>query len=112
MTLARFVPTLFFFVASSVVGCKAFVVRPQCSTARNMDTSINGFFDKVGEMFEELDAFVDDAMSRRLGAGAAFYGKRKSNFYGENDKGRKRDRSMPDPTGEFNMCGRDYVSHQ
>jgi len=57
-----------------------------------------GFF---ANFFEELDAFVDDATSRRLGAGAAFYGKRKSNFYGENDKGRKQDRDMPDPTEDY-----------
>lgn len=57
-----------------------------------------GFF---ANFFEELDAFVDDATSRRLGSGSAFYGKRKSNFYGSNDKGRKRDRDMPDPTGTF-----------
>jgi hypothetical protein len=59
-----------------------------------------GIFDKVGRFFEELDAFVDDATARRLGNGAAFYGKRKSNFYGKEDKGRKRDRTVPDPTGK------------
>jgi hypothetical protein len=57
-----------------------------------------GFF---ANFFEELDAFVDDATSRRLGAGSAFYGKRKSNFYGNDDKGRKRDRDMPDPMGAY-----------
>ena len=48
-----------------------------------------GFF---GNFFEELDAFVDDATSRRLGAGAQYYGKRKSSFYGANDANKKRDR--------------------
>ena len=57
-----------------------------------------GFF---ANFFEELDAFVDDATSRRLGAGSAFYGKRKSNFYGSNDKGRKKDRDMPNPMGAY-----------
>lgn len=57
-----------------------------------------GFFTSF---FEELDAFVDDATSRRLGGGAAFYGKRKSNFYGNGDKGRKMDRDMPDPTEDY-----------
>jgi hypothetical protein len=57
-----------------------------------------GFF---FNFFKELDAFVDDATSRRLGAGSAFYGKRKSNFYGADDKGRKMNRDMPDPTGEL-----------
>src|SRR6056300_765810 len=36
-----------------------------------------GFF---ATFFEELDAFVDDATSRRLGNGAQYYGKRKSSF--------------------------------
>lgn len=57
-----------------------------------------GFF---AEFFEELDAFVDDATSRRLGAGSAFYGKRKSNFYGKNDSGRKQDRNVADPTEDY-----------
>ena len=48
-----------------------------------------GFF---ANFFEELDAFVDDATSRRLGNGASFYGKRKSSFYGENDVNKKRNR--------------------
>ena len=32
-----------------------------------------------------LDDFVDDAMDRKLGNGAEFSGKRKSNFYGADD---------------------------
>jgi hypothetical protein len=62
--------------------------------------AVYGVMDKMSEMFAELDAFVDDATSRRLGAGSSFYGKRKSNFYGADDKGRKKDKSVPDPTGE------------
>jgi hypothetical protein len=62
--------------------------------------AVYGVLDKMSEMFAELDAFVDDATSRRLGAGSSFYGKRKSNFYGADDKGRKKDKSVPDPTGE------------
>jgi hypothetical protein len=38
---------------------------------------------------------------RRLGNGAAFYGKRKSNFYGEQDKNRKTDREQDDPTEDY-----------
>jgi hypothetical protein len=56
-----------------------------------------GFF---ANFFEELDAFVDDATSRRLGAGSAFYGKRKSNFYGEDDSGKKKNRNEVTNTGE------------
>jgi len=55
----------------------------------------------LGKFFEELDNFVDDATSRRLGNGAAFYGKRKSSFYGENDSKRKVDSSVVDPTEDY-----------
>ena len=51
-----------------------------------------GFF---ANFFQELDAFVDDATSRRLGAGAQYYGKRKSSFYGKEDSNKKRDRVRP-----------------
>jgi hypothetical protein len=36
-----------------------------------------------------------------LGNGAAFYGKRKSSFYGEEDKMRKVDSKTPDPTEDY-----------
>mmetsp|Transcript_22105 Transcript_22105/g.68143 ORF Transcript_22105/g.68143 Transcript_22105/m.68143 type:complete len:145 (-) Transcript_22105:27-461(-) len=45
-------------------------------------------FDVFGAMKrfgQGLDDFVDDAMMRKLGNGAEFYGKRKSNFYGKDD---------------------------
>ena len=45
----------------------------------------------------------DDASARRLGAGASFYGKRKSNFYGEGDKMKKADRDTYDPTGNVEI---------
>ena len=51
--------------------------------------------------FNELDAFVDDATNRRLGNGAAFYGKRKSAFYGEEDFMKKLDNSVPDPLEDY-----------
>jgi hypothetical protein len=53
------------------------------------------------DFFTELDKFLDDASARRLGNGAAFYGKRKSNFYGANDKNRKIDTNIPDPTEDY-----------
>ena len=83
---------------STVLASDAFVTNKK--NARSVDSSMNGIFDKVGEFFEELDAFVDDATSRRLGNGSKFYGKRKSSFYGKNDKDRKEDRSIADPTGK------------
>jgi hypothetical protein len=51
-----------------------------------------GFF---ANFFQELDAFVDDATSRRLGNGAQYYGKRKSSFYGQEDSNKKKDRVSP-----------------
>merc|ERR1711966_71026 len=60
-----------------------------------------GIFGAIGNFFDELDAFVDDATSRRLGNGAAFYGKRKSSFYGENDVNKKRDRDIADNTEDY-----------
>ena len=90
---------------------------------------LGGFFQGVSNFFAELDAFVDDASARRLGngmrvlwnqndiflrlasylicliavlfSGAAFYGKRKSNFYGESDKMRKADRDVADPLEDY-----------
>lgn len=57
-----------------------------------------GFF---ANFFEELDAFVDDATSRRLGNGAQYYGKRKSNFYGKDDSNKKKDSTVFDPTEDY-----------
>lgn len=38
---------------------------------------------------------------RKLGQGSKFYGKRKSNFYGEKDKDRKAVRDLNDPTEDY-----------
>ena len=71
------------------------------------DEKQGGIFGAIGDFFEELDAFVDDVTSRRLGAGAAFYGKRKSSFYGKQDKNRKQSKGVPDPTGKLRERERD-----
>ena len=42
------------------------------------------------EILDLDDNFIDDAFSRKLGNGAAFYGKRQSSFYGENDQMKKK----------------------
>merc|ERR1712032_441972 len=57
-----------------------------------------GFF---ANFFEELDAFVDDATSRRLGNGAQYYGKRKSSFYGKEDLNKKRDKNVADVSEDY-----------
>ena len=95
-------------LGSSVQG---FVPFPTTTSSVCSTTEVNGIFDKVGEFFEELDAFVDDATARRLGNGSKFYGKRRSNFYGEKDKDRKKDRKVADPTGRWafeNWIMKDY----
>jgi hypothetical protein len=75
-------------------------VRVDISASATNDGKTD-FFGGVKEFFQELDNFLDDATARRLGNGAAFYGKRKSNFYGKNDKNRKSDPSRPDPLEDF-----------
>ena len=60
-----------------------------------------GLFGAVSNFFEELDAFVDDATARRLGAGAQYYGKRKSSFYGDDDKNKKLDKNVADSAEDF-----------
>lgn len=60
-----------------------------------------GIFGAIGNFFDELDAFVDDATSRRLGNGAAFYGKRKSSFYGKDDSNKKKNRNVFDNTEDY-----------
>ena len=103
------------FIAVALAACSAtsaFTTPPSTSKAfqanhsklymSNSEGDKNGgFFGAVGNFFEELDAFVDDATNRRLGGGAAFYGKRKSGFYGEADAGRKKDKNTSDPTGAY-----------
>ena len=78
------------------------VVRPavSCSVARSSPRAAPPalFFAK---WLEELDHFVDDAVGRRLGNGAAFYGKRRSGFYGEDDTQRKSDPRVADAEEDF-----------
>jgi hypothetical protein len=64
-------------------------------------SSGGGILGGLQNFFSELDAFMDDASARRLGAGAAFYGKRKSNFYGTNDKNKKSNKNIPDPMEDY-----------
>ena len=71
------------------------------TVASTGDDGNNNVFAGVKDFFRELDNFLDDATSRRLGNGAAFYGKRKSNFYGKDDKNRKADPGKADPLEDF-----------
>ena len=51
---------------------------------------------------------MDDASARRLGNGAKFYGKRKSNFYGENDSMKKENPNQADPTEDYQVTAGGY----
>ena len=82
---------------AAVCGVQGFAPMP----AKNSKSTSLGIF---GKFFEELDAFVDDATNRRLGNGAAFYGKRKSAFYGEQDFMKKEDKNVEDPTEDYQVC--------
>lgn len=73
----------------------------KCQLALRAEEENGGPFQGVKNFFAELDAFIDDASARRLGNGAAFYGKRKSTFYGAQDKMRKSDRDTPDPAEDY-----------
>jgi len=87
-----------FSIQSSRVSLKS----TKLQMANNDEEKKGGLFGAFGKMFEELDSFVDDATNRRLGNGSAFYGKRKSEFYGENDKGKKKNKKMADNTEDYN----------
>ena len=91
-----------------IVAFTAFDRRIACRVTTQLDDSNDdsseipkekkGFF---ANFFEELDAFVDDATSRRLGNGAQYYGKRKSSFYGKNDANKKKDSNVFDPSEDY-----------
>jgi len=85
-------------VLALISSSTAFVHNGVRVSTSSTSTSLNGFFK---DFFQELDNFVDDATSRRLGNGAAFYGKRKSNFYGEDDVNKKQDSKIADPTEDY-----------
>ena len=88
------------FTLATIYSASAFVPsRPSGSVETTRLYGEKGFF---GKFFEELDAFVDDATNRRLGNGAAFYGKRKSAFYGEEDFMKKADKNVADTTEDYN----------
>uniref|UniRef100_A0A6U2SK75 Uncharacterized protein n=1 Tax=Leptocylindrus danicus TaxID=163516 RepID=A0A6U2SK75_9STRA len=84
-------------LASIIMSAQAFAPLPR---ATRPSISLSGG-NPIANFFEELDNFIDDATSRRLGNGAAFYGKRKSNFYGEDDAGRKKDSNVADHTEDY-----------
>lgn len=100
------VSALILAVVLLLVAAEGFATAP--STGKRAQTKLfaeeekkGGFFGAVNNFFEELDAFVDDATARRLGNGAAYYGKRKSSFYGEEDSMKKEDNDVVDSTEDY-----------
>lgn len=95
----------FFLAAFLMVAATEGFVTP--STATRGQTQLfaeekkGGFFGAISNFFEELDAFVDDATARRLGNGAAYYGKRKSSFYGKDDSMKKLDKNIADSAEDY-----------
>ena len=61
-------------------------LRGKMAEEKAAPNAVANFFSKLGK---GLDDFVDDAMDRKLGNGDKFYGKRKSNFYGAGDEGKR-----------------------
>lgn len=57
-----------------------------------------GFFARLAQGFDDI---VDDALDRKLGNGASFYGKRKSNFYGGDDPMKKKDPRKRDDSEDY-----------
>lgn len=90
ITFSLIIPTTSFSPLSSPSQCRA--------STELFQKGGKGFF---ANFMEELDAFVDDATNRRMGNGAAFYGKRKSEFYGENDSMKKKDKKESDPLEDY-----------
>ena len=97
--------TTFFLAAVVLAAATEGFVSP--STANRGQTQLfaeekkGGFFGAISNFFEELDAFVDDATARRLGNGAAYYGKRKSSFYGKDDSMKKIDKNVADSAEDY-----------
>lgn len=88
-------------ISTTISSVAAFAPNPsktRCAQKTALFEQKKGF---IANFFDELDAFVDDATNRRLGNGAAFYGKRKSAFYGEQDFMKKDDKDIADPTEDY-----------
>ena len=95
---------IFCLLLSTHSTIDAFTTLSKPNTIQSTKTQLHSEEKKgniFSNFFEELDAFVDDATNRRLGNGAAFYGKRKSAFYGEEDFMKKLDNEVPDPTEDY-----------
>jgi hypothetical protein len=103
--MTKTILSLFLLLPTALAFAKACPSTPRRTNAMGAlfagddDDQKGGFFTGFKNFFDELDAFVDDASARRLGAGASFYGKRKSNFYGSSDKMKKADKDVFDPSG-------------
>jgi len=93
------------FLVAGAQAFNSFQLQTCRSATQGLNMAVDENSEKKGNFFsnffQELDNFVDDATSRRLGAGQAFYGKRKSSFYGEDDSGKKKNPNKFDPSGKL-----------
>ena len=87
-------PCFWFLFATHLSALSAFSPPQRTKPAgRHSLESVRrmGLLDAWKDFNQAVDDFVDDAMDRKLGNGASFYGKRKSGFYGEADSMKKED---------------------
>ncbi|VEU44780.1 unnamed protein product [Pseudo-nitzschia multistriata] len=92
------------FATGPVAGTRGTASQTRLSAEQpggNNNNKGNPVFGAISNFFAELDAFVDDATARRLGNGAAYYGKRKSSFYGKDDAMKKQDRDVADSEEDY-----------
>mmetsp|Transcript_34639 Transcript_34639/g.81670 ORF Transcript_34639/g.81670 Transcript_34639/m.81670 type:complete len:155 (-) Transcript_34639:269-733(-) len=108
MFSVKSVSTLFVLAAAVLLVSEGFTPTSTPSSSRTGTQLFaekkeggNPIFGAISNFFEELDAFVDDATARRLGNGAAYYGKRKSSFYGSNDSMKKDDKNVADSAEDY-----------
>jgi len=101
------VSALFLAAVLLLVATNGFTTNPSIAKRAQTQTQTQLFAEEekkgnfFSNFFKELDAFVDDATARRLGNGAAYYGKRKSSFYGEKDAMKKSDRDIADSAEDY-----------
>ena len=81
--------------------CLSLMVTARPSVAPHLSRCAPVHMNFFAKFLQELDNFADDAVGRRLGNGAKFYGKRKSSFYGEDDELRKRDPQASDASEDY-----------
>jgi len=94
ITLSLILPTMPFSPSNPPLQCRT----PTQLYQEEEKGGLSGF---MSNFMEEVDSFIDDATNRRMGNGAAFYGKRKSEFYGKEDTMKKTNKNEADPLEDY-----------